>query len=746
MRLLSCQISGFGKFENVAFDLSAPIVCVKADNGWGKTTLADFIGSMLYGLDGGRRQTVSGNDRLRYEPWSGARFGGSLTFTHGGKTYRVERFFGKTAGGDTVKIYDKNNMLCYDFGEKCERLGEILLGVDRESFERTAYIPQGGQGAGALPQDIRSRLLSLLSADGEKEGANDAVARLDAAERALRAKRRPAKGKLDEIDERLAYLQAQKSDCRRAEEAAQELQTEAQEYARRLAFLKSETEKLSALAQEYARKSEQDAIRSAREEIENKRREAQAELARLDGFFGKADPLTVNTEGLEGAIKEFYSLKDELEKALPEAEEFERKAQEKRALKERLITSERTLEDYKVMLDSARKPSVADKKEHKKKERKRKRSHLNAGLGIVFSLVAALLGAALTQDMPTVGTIVTVLGVLGLLGCGAVFLKTSTLSGKETGTVDEAVKERYLLAKAETDELKKRLSAYPSDMKKKLEALRTGIDRKRARAEALETAIGNFLRNFALEEAYDHRASLSKIKENAERYARLTAVVEDCKRRIESFAPVENERDFIDFEGGDIDGLQNKRMGYEREKEELTATLAGVLAQAEAQEKRAGYLADIASEEERLLEEKARLERRLQAVRTARELLVRARHNLASRYLEPVEKSVAGYIKTLGFSLPAKAKFSADGTPVLEDSAAYRNAEYYSAGIKDLLWFCVRLALVEALYPTEQPTLILDDPFVNMDDKTTEKAKSLLREISKKYQIVYFTCKEERKI
>ena len=125
---------------------------------------------------------------------------------------------------------------------------------------------------------------------------------------------------------------------------------------------------------------------------------------------------------------------------------------------------------------------------------------------------------------------------------------------------------------------------------------------------------------------------------------------------------------------------------------------------------------------------------------------MRARHNLASRYLEPVEKSVAGYIKTLGFSLPATAKFSADGTPVLEDSAVYRNAEYYSAGIKDLLWFCVRLALVEALYPTDQPTLILDDPFVNMDDKTTDKARSLLRELSKKYQIVYFTCKEERKI
>ncbi len=746
MRLLSCQISGFGKFAGVAFDLSAPIVCVKGDNGWGKTTLADFIGSMFYGLDGGRRQTVSGNDRLRYEPWSGARFGGSLTFTHGGKLYRVERFFGKTAGGDTVKVYDKNNMPCYEFGEKAERLGETLFGVDRESFERTAYIPQGGQGAGALPQDIRSRLLALLSADGDKEGANDTVARLDTAERALRAKRRPAKGKLDEIDDRLAYLQTQKSDCRRAEEKARELQSEAKEYARRLAFLKSETEKLSALAQEYARRSEQEAIRTARAEIESQRKEAQSELDRLDGFFGQADPLTVNTAGLESAIKEFYSLKEEVEKALPEAEEFERRAQEKRALKERLVTSARALEDYELMMESSRKPSATDKKERKKKERKRKRAHLNAGLGVAVALAAALFGAILTQNMPTVGTIVLVLGTLGLLGCGAVFLKTSTVDKRETGTVDEAVKERYLLAKAETDELKKRLSAYPPDMKKRLEALQEAIAKKRSRAEALGTAIDNFLRNFALGEAYDHRASLAKIKENAERYARLVAVRDDCLCRIESFAPVESEFASDGFVNGDIDGLQDKRNAYEREKEELTATLAGVLAQAETQEKRAAYLADIEAEEERLLEEKARLERRLQAVRTARELLVRARHNLASRYLEPVEKTLAGYIQKLGFALPAKARFSADGTPVLEEGAAYRNAEYYSAGIKDMLWFCVRLALVEALYTADPPPILLDDPFVNMDDKTTEKAKSLLRELSKKYQIVYFTCKEERKL
>jgi uncharacterized protein YhaN len=58
----------------------------------------------------------------------------------------------------------------------------------------------------------------------------------------------------------------------------------------------------------------------------------------------------------------------------------------------------------------------------------------------------------------------------------------------------------------------------------------------------------------------------------------------------------------------------------------------------------------------------------------------------------------------------------------------------------------VRLALAEAVYTAEMPPLIFDDPLVHLDDEKTEKAKAILREFSKKYQIIYFTCKEERRL
>ena len=183
MKLISCHILGFGKFVNSAMDLSAPVMFIRGENGCGKTTLADFLESMFYGIDGGRSKSVIENKRLKYEPWSGAKFGGALTFEYEGKTYRVERTFGKSASADTVTVYDENRMQCYLFGERAERLGETLFGVDRESFQSTAYFPQGALISDGVSAGIKEKLTTLLSANKKDNGSQQAMERLEKAER-----------------------------------------------------------------------------------------------------------------------------------------------------------------------------------------------------------------------------------------------------------------------------------------------------------------------------------------------------------------------------------------------------------------------------------------------------------------------------------------------------------------------------------------------------------------------------------
>ena len=74
----------------------------------------------------------------------------------------------------------------------------------------------------------------------------------------------------------------------------------------------------------------------------------------------------------------------------------------------------------------------------------------------------------------------------------------------------------------------------------------------------------------------------------------------------------------------------------------------------------------------------------------------------------------------------------------IEEYGEKKEIDYLSTGYRDLIGICMRLALIEALFENE-------DPFVNLDEEKIEKAKEIVQELSKKYQIIYFVCHESRK-
>ena len=73
-----------------------------------------------------------------------------------------------------------------------------------------------------------------------------------------------------------------------------------------------------------------------------------------------------------------------------------------------------------------------------------------------------------------------------------------------------------------------------------------------------------------------------------------------------------------------------------------------------------------------------------------------------------------------------------------------RDVEAYSNGSRDLVDICLRMALVDAMYHDEKPFVILDDPFVNLDENRTKRALTFLKEVASDYQVIYFTCHTSR--
>lgn len=140
MRLLHCHIENFGKLHDFDFDFREGLQILLRENGYGKSTFAAFLRVCFYGFSGERKQDITENERRRYMPWQGGRFGGELRFERAGRRYRLERMFGEKRSQDHFALYDLDSGLpSTDFSE---RIGEELFRIDAASFERTVFSGQ----------------------------------------------------------------------------------------------------------------------------------------------------------------------------------------------------------------------------------------------------------------------------------------------------------------------------------------------------------------------------------------------------------------------------------------------------------------------------------------------------------------------------------------------------------------------------------------------------------------------------
>lgn len=125
-------------------------------------------------------------------------------------------------------------------------------------------------------------------------------------------------------------------------------------------------------------------------------------------------------------------------------------------------------------------------------------------------------------------------------------------------------------------------------------------------------------------------------------------------------------------------------------------------------------------------------------------LLNRAKDNLANSYIGKVERGFKYYSDTLMEKGIGKVMVDNDLHLHIDEKGAAREVGSFSAGMIDCIVLCMRLALVDALFGEEKPFLILDDPFVNLDDKHTKRAREMLDKIAQDHQVIYLVCNSSR--
>ncbi len=125
--------------------------------------------------------------------------------------------------------------------------------------------------------------------------------------------------------------------------------------------------------------------------------------------------------------------------------------------------------------------------------------------------------------------------------------------------------------------------------------------------------------------------------------------------------------------------------------------------------------------------------------------LTKARENVSSRFVGDINNDFASLLDNFNID---KDRFVVDSKwNVLENSiVGMKSFEFSSQGYKDIISLCQRLILIRKIFKGERPVIILDDIFVNLDDKMLKLAKELIKSISQQYQIVYICCNERSKI
>ncbi len=127
------------------------------------------------------------------------------------------------------------------------------------------------------------------------------------------------------------------------------------------------------------------------------------------------------------------------------------------------------------------------------------------------------------------------------------------------------------------------------------------------------------------------------------------------------------------------------------------------------------------------------------------EFLNKADENLKIKYREPLQNSLTKYISYINNS-DLRAFIDVDLKVTVDEKGLARDVGYYSKGYKNLIEICKRFALIEVLFTHDKPFIILDDPFVNLDDKKLASALELITKLSKEYQIIYLICHDSRSI
>lgn len=701
MKIVSMTIGGFGKLKNQSFTFKE-ITQILSENGKGKSTLANFIECMFYGID------AKNSVQRAYLPWENGVFGGNLTFETKGKIYRVERTFGAKKSQDTFSLYDENGQPCSDFTEK---LGEELFSLDKDAFHRVCFFDQSDYDGGQTY--IAGRLNALITETDEFDGFEKIEENLNKKIKSYQNKQNH--GLIPDVKEKIA-------------ENVQETRTLFPFKDRFFALqdgLLSEREKKVKLNDELnglEKNSEQ--ILKQISSLENERAlnvlneneaETQRSLALLEKDF--------SLNGLTESKADYY-----IEKCLA----LEKKKAELKQEENSFSPQEN------VDLPSLEKIESEKQKYLNAVNAKKATPFIFPALCFAFALLFLILGGIKRNFF--------LIGIGSGVAVGGIIWIISAIKGLK----------KINLAKSETQDFLGRYGYQGFSPSSAFEKIKTdtekylaqlaSLNNRRLRLASLKQEItdenGNIERFISTHtkktgEKITLLAELKNVaRKKEELLSRLDKIQEDKKKYTLSFELNELKRRYSSLS----DAKKNKKAEIEECEQKINAILGSLSVCERNLEKYDELLlkkSTLDNELDALEKEKLIAEKTLYYIQKAKE-------NLTNGYLEPVKKSLKTYVETLiGLE---ETDLDENFKVTFTSSGIRREFKSLSLGQRQLVNFALRLGLIDALFPQEKPFIIIDDAFCPLDKENLAICSKMIKKLSETVQVIYLTPHPSRSL
>lgn len=779
MRLISCDIENFGKISNRHFDFTEGCNVICEDNGWGKSTLAAFIRVMLFGFENANSRDEINNERRRFTPWQGGVYGGKLVFEAEGHRYILSRTFGAKDKDDKFSLRDyETNLETDDFSADT---GIDLFKLDGKSFARSVYIAQNDCDTG-ITDGINAKLGNLAENTDDINNFEKVDMKFKDMLNSMSPTRKT--GSLHKLKKEIAEVEQHIRQGEIIDKSLMEnlelRNIEKQRYDK----LKKVQEQLQADKAQLSRIKDMLVLKEKYLGILGEYKEWKRKLESAEQFFNGDVPEynVVQTHLKNVAI--IQNNANEIARCRMSDSEIDKLNIYKELFKNGIPTQEQINEyvsKWNIRTDKKNMLSIKrDNLEFKRSmlaEQSKKNSIKNNLLTVIIAGVVLLLaGIGVLFIQRIVGIILLAAGVIALVGGVVLYSINMSSESNAEPNMDLDREESELITDEEfiqavQEELRKLLEMYGYDydeyylannlldLQSKTAEYQKLLEREKenlllANDEEIKTTqreIDVFIRKYYNIVSYDVNevsGFLYDIKSNLQRY-------QECCREFERLDNIRKNfevRHDIDSimnisDNSDLNSMENLDGQLNVISSDLETVHKNILDYTARLEKLQIERDEISVEEERLVELKALFNREQHKYRLAiksKELLGVAKVSFTRKYMGPITKGFDKYYNILTGKPADEYLIDANGDITIEELGLPRSKEYFSTGYKDLIGICMRMALVDAMYRTEKPFVIFDDPFVNLDEEKTIGGMNLLKIISEEYQVIYFTCHNSR--